>query len=201
MGSTFRNNTAAAGGGAVAVMDSTDLRIRSSVFTANRSSTGGAVLTDRSALDVQFSIFSKNRSVAAGTAIQVLGRRTPGVNPLVYNNTFYRNGVDAESGAAVFAEDVSPEVTRNIFVVDSTAKNSAVMEMRGAARYECNLIYTLDGPGPRPTSNTIVGNPFFCDAEKEDFHVRDLSPALLSPCGKLGALGKGCTSFRILPSR
>jgi predicted outer membrane repeat protein len=201
VGSMFRENTAAAGGGAIAVRDSTDLRIRNTTFIVNRSSTGGAVLTDLSSLDVQFSIFSKNRATGAGAAIQILGRRTAGVNPILINNTFYRNGVDAESGAAVFAEEVSPEIVRNIFVVDSTMKNKAVLEMRGAPRYECNLVQTLgDGPAGRPSANTIVGDPSFCDAEKGDFHVHDLSPALLAPCGKLGALEKGCSTFRLVPS-
>jgi predicted outer membrane repeat protein len=202
LGCEFRENTAAAGGGAIAVRDSSDLRIRSTKFVANRSGSGGAILTDRSACDVQLSIFSKNRATAAGAAIQILGRRTPGVNPRLTNNTFYRNGVDAESGAAIFVEEVSPEILHNIFVVDSTSKNKAVLEMRGVPRYECNLLQTLgNGPAGSPSANTIVGNPSFCDAEKEDFHVHDLSPALLAPCGRIGALEKGCSTFRLVPSQ
>ncbi|MGI0149864.1 MAG: right-handed parallel beta-helix repeat-containing protein [Thermoplasmata archaeon] len=197
---TFRENTAAAGGGAVAVMDSSDLRIRSTHFAANRSSTGGAVLADHSGVDIQISIFSKNRATAAGAALQILDRRTAGVNPMIANNTFYRNGVSDEGGA-LYAQNVSPEIVRNIFVIDSTTKNQAVIGMRGAPRYECNLIYAMDGVGVPPSRNTLVGNPAFCDAEKGDFHVRDLSPALLAPCGRLGALGKGCAAFKVLPSQ
>jgi predicted outer membrane repeat protein len=202
VGCFFRENSAASGGGAIAVMDSSDVRIRTTRFTKNHSASGGALLTDRSYLDLQLSIFDKNRATAAGAAVQILGRRTPGVNPILSSNTFYRNGVDAEDGegAAVFADQVSPEITRNIFVVDSTAKNKAVIDMRGAARYECNLIYTMDGPNPPATANTITGNPSFCDAEKGDFHVHDLSPAVLSPCGKIGALATGCSAFRVLPT-
>ncbi len=197
---TFRGNTAAAGGGAIGVRDSADLRIRSTLFAANRSSAGGAVLTDHSMADIQFSIFSKNRATASGAAIQLLGRRTAGVNPLLINNTFYRNGAD-DVGSAVFGEEVSPEITRNIFVIDTLSKNRAVFEVKGAPRYECNLVYAMDGPPIPPSGNTIVGNPSFCDAEKEDFHVRDLSPAYLAPCGRIGALGKGCSAFRVLPTR
>jgi len=199
---SFHENTAASGGGGVAVMDSSNLHIRSTLFANNRSSSGGGILIDRSYLDVQLSVFDRNRSTAAGAAVQILGRRTPGVNPVLINNTFYRNGVDAEEGegATVLADQVSPEIIRNIFVVDSTAKNKAVLEMRGAARYECNLVYILDGPGVPPSPNTIVGNPSFCDAEKGDFHVHDLSPAMLAPCGRIGALGKGCSAFRVLPT-
>ncbi len=197
----FRENTAAAGGGAIGARDSSDLRIRSCFFARNRSSSGGAVLTDLSSLDLQLSIFTKNRATGAGSAVQILGRRTAGVNPFITSNTFYRNGVDAQAGASVFAEGASPEITRNIFVIDSTDRNKAVLEVRGASRYVCNLVYTMDGPGPEPSANIIVGNPLFCDAEKDDFHVHDLSPAILAPCGRIGPLGKGCSSFRILPSK
>jgi predicted outer membrane repeat protein len=197
---TFRGNTAAAGGGAIAGRDSSDLKIRSTFFAANRGSTGGGILCDHSSLDINTSIFSKNRATAAGAAVQIVGRRVPGVNPLISNNTFYRNGVDNPDGAAIFAMEVAPEIIRNIFVVDSTEKNRAVLEMKGVPRYECNLVYALDGKVIPPTASTIVGNPAFCDAEKEDFHVRDLSPALVAPCGRVGALDKGCTAFQVLPS-
>lgn len=197
----FRENTAGAGGGAISARDSSDLRIRSCFFAANRSASGGAVLTDLSYLDLQLSIFTKNRATGAGSAVQILGRRTAGVNPFVAGNTFYRNGVDADAGASIFAERVSPEIARNIFVIDSTARNKAVLEVGGASRYECNLVYAMDGPAPQAPANTILGDPLFCDADKDNFHVHDLSPAILAPCGMIGALGKGCSTFKILPSR
>ena len=197
----FRGNRAAAGGGAIAGRDSSDIHVRSTLFAENHASTGGAILTDLCAFDVMSSIFSKNRATTAGSAIQTLGRRVAGVNPLISQNTFYRNGVEAPDGAAIFSADVAPEIVRNIFVVDSTEKNRAVLEMRGVPRYECNLVYSMDGRLTPPTPTTIVGNPAFCDAEKEDFHLRDLSPALMGPCGMVGALGKGCSAFKFLPSQ
>jgi predicted outer membrane repeat protein len=201
MNCTFRRNSAASGGGAVAVLDSSELRIRQTVFEHNSSSTGGALLTDQSYLDVQTSIFDRNRSTAAGAAVQVLGRRTPGVNPVISSNTFYRNGTGAGPGGSIFAEGISPEIKRNIFVIDSTDKNVAVFEMRSSPLYECNLVQVVDGPPPKPNATTFVGNPAFCDAEHGDFHLRDLSPALLAPCGRIGALGQGCATFRLLPSQ
>ena len=198
---TFRENSAASGGGAIAVMDSSDLRIRNTTFTSNRSSTGGAILTDQSYLDVQNSIFDRNRATAVASAVQILGRRTSGVNPIVSSNTFYKNGVDVQDGAAIFAESVAPEISHDIFVIDSTAKNKAVLIMKGSALYSCNLIQLLDQPNAPANATTIVGNPAFCDAEHGDFHVHDLSPALLSPCGKIGALGKGCSAFKLVPSQ
>ncbi len=198
---SFRGNSSAVSGGAIAGRDSSELRIRQSRFTENHAATGGAVLADRSEIGVDLSIFDKNRATAAGCAVQIIGRRTSGVNPLIYGNTFYRNGAVAEGGA-MFVQDVSPEIHHNIFVVDSTAKNKAVLELRGSPRYDCNLLHTLGGSAAvGPSANTLVGDPLFCDAEQGDFHVRDLSPAILSPCGKIGALGKGCASFRPVPSR
>jgi predicted outer membrane repeat protein len=201
MNCIFRKNRAAAGGGAIAVRDSSDVHVRTSLFAENHASTGGAILTDLCSFDVLSSLFTKNRSTTAGSALQIIGRRVAGVNPLISNNTFYRNGVEAPDGAAIFSMDVAPEIVRNIFVVDSTEKNRAVLEMRGVPRYDCNLVYSLDGTLTPPTATTLVGNPAFCDAEKEDFHLRDLSPALVSQCGRVGALGKGCTTFRMLPSQ
>jgi hypothetical protein len=197
---TFRENTAAAGGGGVAAMDSTELKVRSTLFTQNRSSTAGGLLADRCWVDIQLSIFDRNRANMAGSALQILGRQTAGVNPNIVNNTFYRNGVDNE-GTSIFTQDVSPEIVRNIFVVDETSKNQAVGGLKGAPRFECNLIYMMDGQPVPASANTLTGNPLFCDAEHGDFHVRDLSPALLAPCGRIGALGKGCASFRIVPSQ
>jgi len=199
--STFRENTAAAGGGAVAVMDSSDLRIRMVTFTKNRSSTGGAVLSDHSYFDSSGSIYERNRATIAGAAIQVLGRRTAGVNPIIVNTTFYRNGVDAEQGAAIYTDGIAPEISHCIFVIDSTGRNKAVLQDHGVPKYECNLVQLLDGPPAQASPNTFVGDPAFCDAEHGDFHVRDLSPALLAPCGRIGALGKGCASFKLFPSQ
>ncbi len=198
---TLRGNSAAAGGGGIAGRDSTILRIRSTLFAGNHSSTGGAILTDRSSIDVSGSIFSKNRSVAGGSAIHLLGRRFADVNPQLNNNTFYRNGVLVADGSDIFAIDVAPEIIRNIFVVDSTEKNRPVIGTRGVPRYECNLVYAYQGTIRPPTSTTLMGNPSFCDAEKENFHLRDLSPALVAPCGVIGAEGKGCASFRLVPSQ
>lgn len=199
---TFIENSSAVAGGAIAAVGSSNLSIRQSRFTANRAASGGAVLVDRSEFGTDFSVFDRNRSTAAGSAVQILGRKTAGVNPVLNNLTFYRNGSDGE-GAAIFCQQVSPEIRHSVFVVDSTSKNKAVLALGGAPRYECNLLHTLgDGAaGAAPSANTLLGDPHFCDPEKGDFHVMDLSPALLSRCGKIGAEGKGCTSFRMVPSR
>jgi nitrous oxidase accessory protein NosD len=199
---TFSGNTSAVAGGALAVVNGSDLTVRKGRFTSNRAASGGGLLVDRSSLILDYSVFDKNRATAAGAAVQILGRKTAGVNPILNNITYYRNGTDGE-GAAIFLQQVSPEIRHCIFVVDSTEKNRAVLELDGAPRYECNMLHTLGGTpaGATPSANTLVADPMFCDPENGDFHVRNLSPALLASCGKIGALGKGCASFRMLPGR
>ena len=70
-------------------------------------------------------------------------------------------------------------------------------------RYQCNLIHDPSGValGSLPSPDTLVGDPLFCDAAKGIFEVRDLSPALRSSCGQVGARPQGCATFRLAPSR
>jgi len=49
--------------------------------------------------------------------------------------------------------------------------------------------------------DTLVGDPRFCDPEKGDYYLSDLSPAILATCGPIGALPKKCSSFKMVPSR
>ena len=196
----FRGNTSAVAGGAVASGASTDTRLQGSFFSNNRAATGGAFFGENTTFLVQNCIFVKNRATAAGAAVQSMGRRIAGINSVVISSTFYRNGVD-DQGAAIFVQGSAPEISHNIFVVDSTAKNKSVLAAEGTPRYTCNLLHTLGGEMAPPSKDTLTGDPLFCDPEKGDFHVKDLSPAVLAPCGAIGALGKGCSAFRLVPSR
>ena len=158
------------------------------------------MLVDHSTLNLAYNTFDKNRCTAAGSAVQVLGRKVANVNPAITNNTFYRNTAVSE-GAAIYCQEVSPEIRRNIFVTDST--NLAVLEIKSSPLYECNLIHSRSGRplGRLPGASAIEGDPHFCDPENANFHVRDLSPAAISPCGLIGSQDKGCTTFKMLPSR
>ncbi|HLF06619.1 MAG TPA: right-handed parallel beta-helix repeat-containing protein, partial [Thermoplasmata archaeon] len=197
---SFSGNSAAVAGGAIAVMDSGEVALLRTRFVANHAATGGAVLADHSTLNVSWCIFDHNRCTATGAAIQVLGRRVANMNPIITNNTFYRNG-GAGNAAAMYCQQVSPEIEKNIFVTDST--NAAVMGFESSPRYSCNLLHTIPGPyaGPLPGGNAIVGDPHFCDPENGDFHVRELSPALNGACGQIGAQSQGCRLFKMLPSK
>jgi len=196
----FRGNSAAVAGGAIAVMDSGEVALLLTRFIENHAATGGAVLMDHSTLNVSWCIFDRNRCTATGAAIQALGRRIANVNPIITNNTFYRNG-GAGDAAAIYCQQVSPDIQRNIFVTDST--NGAVLGFESSPRYDCNLVHPLSGSpvGPLPGTNTIVANPYFCDPDKGNFRLRELSPALVGPCGTIGAQSKGCSLFKMVPSK
>ena len=195
----FRDNSSAVAGGAVAAMSTSRINLSRTRFERNHAATGGAVHSDLSMVYVMLCIFDGNRSTAAGAAIGVQGRYAVNMNPVYQSNTFYRNVVEG-AGASVFCLDVSPELRKNIFVVESG--QLAVAGLRSSPLYDCNLIHDPTGASISSLpATTLVGDPKFCAPEKGDFHLKDLSPALVSPCGQIGALGKGdCSVFRLQPA-
>jgi hypothetical protein len=140
------------------------------------------------------------RYLALGAAIGYVGRAMANINPIIVNNTFYKNTSEPEQeGATIFAEKVSPEIRKNIIVIEGDQK--AAGGIQSSPLYQCNLLFDPTGVGlsSLPSTETLVGDPLFCDPEHEDFYLRDLSPAWLSTCGPIGALGKRCTSFKMVP--
>ncbi|MGE5176967.1 MAG: nitrous oxide reductase family maturation protein NosD [Hyphomicrobiales bacterium] len=199
---TFRGNSSAVAGGAIAAMNGSKATISRTTFEKNDAGTGGAIHSDGSGVLVGYSLFDRNHASAAGAAIGVQGRIMANVNPIYQNNTFYRNAVEGE-GASIFCVNVSPEIRKNIFVV--TKDQKAVGGIEASPLYDCNLIWDPTGGaiGNLPSVNTLVGDPQFCDPDHGDFHMRDLSPALRALCGPVGALSEkpGCRSFQLQPAR
>jgi hypothetical protein len=195
----FRENSSAVAGGAVAAMSTSRINLSRCKFERNHAATGGAVHSDMSMIYIMLCIFDGNRSTAAGAAIGVQGRYAVNLNPVYQSNTFHRNVVEG-AGATIFCLDVSPEIRKNIFVVE--AGQLAVAGMRSSPLYDCNLIHDPTGASISSLpATTLVGDPKFCAPEKGDFHLKDLSPAIVSPCGQIGALGKGdCSVFRLQPA-
>jgi hypothetical protein len=196
----FRENTAKVAGGAVAAMNRSDVTVSRCHFSSNRSATGGALHEDHSTLNVGYSVLHRNLSTALGSAIGYVGRGVAGVNPRLGSNTFYQNAAE-NAGATIFCDGVSPEIRKNIFVLEGEQK--AVAGVSSSPLYECNLLYAPSGHGltSLPSAETLVGDPLFCDPEHGDFYLRDLSPAILAPCGPIGALPKRCASFKMVPSK
>jgi predicted outer membrane repeat protein len=200
----FRENTTAVAGGAIASMGGSTLNVSRSYFEKNHGTSGGALHADRSGLNVGYSIFDRNSAAGGGAAIQIAGRRMANVNPILASNTFHRNDVTGD-GASLFFMEVSPEVRKNILVVNKDQR--AVSGQRTAPLYDCNVIWDPSGGaiGALPSANTLVGDPLFCDPEHGNFKLRDLSPALRATCGPVGALvdkdKAGCATFRLQPAR
>lgn len=201
MGSGFKENTSSVAGGAIALMTGSTVNISRCRFERNHAGTAGAVQCDRSRMNVGYSLFDQNSALAVAAAIGIVGRGTANVNPILTNNTFYKNEVKGD-GATLFFTDVSPEVRKNILVLNHDQR--AVTGLQTSPRYDCNLIWDPSGGaiGALPSVNTWVGDPLFCDAEHGTFTLRDLSPALRAPCGPIGAFTEkaGCTSFRLQPA-
>ena len=197
---TFAGNRAYTAGGGIAAMNGSELWVAHSIFRENRAGTGGGVHGDRSTVNVGYCIFDRNQVKAAGSAVQILGRLLPNVNPLLTDNTYYRNS--GETGVAdIFSDAVAPEIRKSIFVVEAPSR--PVITLRGNPTYDCNLIHDPGGAaiGSLPSATTFVGDPRFCDPANGDFRVRDLSPANQAPCGPIGAMKKPCPSFTPVPAR
>lgn len=196
----FRGNSAKVAGGAVASMNGTRMGISRCLFDHNNAAASGAVHVDKASLNLGICVFDQNTATALGSAVGVVGRALANINPLIQSNTFYKNASTSE-GSTIWLEHVSPEIRKNIFVVD--AGQRAVSGVTMSPLYQCNLIHDPSGGaiGSLPSNDTLVGDPLFCDAPSGDFYLRDLSPAVLAGCGPVGALPKRCASFKMAPGK
>jgi len=198
---SFKENSSDVAGGAMGIAGGSEFNVSRSTFERNQAGTAGAIQCDHSRMNVGLCLFNQNSALSASAAMGIAGRGMNNVNPVLQSNTFFVNRVKGD-GATLFFTDVSPEVRKNIFVVDHGQR--AVTGLQTSPRYDCNLIWDPSGGaiGALPSVNTWVGDPLFCDAEHGNFALRDLSPALRAPCGPIGAfIGKaGCSTFRLQPA-
>jgi hypothetical protein len=198
---TFRRNSSAVAGGAVAAIRRAFISVSRCVLAENRAAQAGAIHADGAQLLVGLSIFDRNTATAGGGAIGVLGRYDANVNQVFSSNTFYKNRTEG-AGGTILAVKTSPELRKNIFVVEGKDQ-LAMAGVESSPLYECNLIWDPSGGaiGSLPSKDTLVGDPLFCDPEHGNFDLRDLSPAIRALCGPVGARPVGCRSFQLQPAR
>ncbi|HEY6221529.1 MAG TPA: right-handed parallel beta-helix repeat-containing protein [Candidatus Eisenbacteria bacterium] len=196
----FNSNSAKVAGGAVSAMNGSRLAISHCHFIENSAKASGAINVDTSGLNLLLSIFDHNTALGFGSAIGLIGRALANINPLVQSNTFYKNAATTE-GTTIWCERVSPEIKKNIFVVE--AGQRAVSGLGSTPLYQCNLVHDPSGGaiGALPSADTLVGDPLFCDPASRNFFLRDLSPAALASCGVIGAFPKRCSSFMLAPAK
>jgi len=196
----FSSNSAKVAGGAISAMNGSRLGVSHCHFIENSAKASGALNVDTSGLNLLLSVFDHNTALGFGSAIGLIGRAVANINPLVQSNTFYKNAATTE-GTTIWSERVSPEIKRNIFVVD--AGQRAVSGIGSSPLYQCNLIHDPSGEavGALPSADTLVGDPLFCDPVSRNFYLRDLSPAALASCGVVGAFPKRCSSFKMAPGK
>ena len=195
----FLRNSSAVAGGAVSAMRDSRSAISKCVFQENKSTASGAVHSDGSMVNIGQCIFDRNQSKAAASAVGYVRKPLSSLNAVLANNTFYRN--TSGEGMTIWCEYASPEFRRNIF---SLAPGQKVMVgISSNPLYTCNLIHDPTGASlaSLPSSDTLVGDPLFCDPDRQNFKIRDLSPAALAACGPIGAMPKGCASFKLVPSK
>jgi hypothetical protein len=187
-------------GGAVGVVRESRASLSRNRFYRNEAPASGAVHVDGATLIAGLCVFDKNLATGLGAAIGMVGRGSAGVNPVIQNNTFYRNSSN-ENGTTIWAERVSPEIGKNIFVMEP--RQRVFHGVQSTPLFECNLLHDPSGAAlaSLPSVDTLVGDPLFCDEANGDYYLRDLSPAILASCGPVGALPKKCSSFKMVPAR
>lgn len=196
----FEKNTAKLAGGAAAAVRESRLSFSKNMFLANQAPASGAIHADHATIIAGLCVFDRNKATGLGAAIGMVGRGGAGVNPIIQNNTFVKNSAN-EGGSTVWAERISPEIGKNIFVM--APREKAFLGIAATPLFECNLIHDPSGTAlaTLPSVDTLVGDPLFCDEANGDYHLRDLSPAILASCGPIGALPKRCASFKMVPAR
>lgn len=177
VGSTFRNNSAGFGGGAVYVGTDGALTIVRSVFTGNSSWYGGAVYSLLAPLTVVNSTFTGNRTLAQGGAGDGGAIGTDGAAPLTPNrkggliricgSTFTRNASARGSGGGAYLWAYAGD---RIVVDRSTFQSNTVNGIGGGARvsiggtdWGLSGSITITGTSILSNSSTANGGGLYLD--------------------------------------
>jgi hypothetical protein len=119
-------------------------------------------------------------------------------SPAISSCTFCGNTTNAQ-GAGIAYEDYTLNI-ENTIIAFSTNGDAVHGDLPDALTFTCCDIYgNAGGPGDAAgwigISGNIAEDPLFCDAENDDFTIRNDSPCAEGnnpPCGPIGAWPVGC---------
>lgn len=186
-GNTITGNEAERGGGAF--LNKAAPALEGNIFRANTAVQGGAISTLHAGGVIRDNLICDN-TASRGAAIALVDT----VGPDVLCNTVVRNSAPDSLCAGIYFMSTYMNVTNNIIAHNSPGY--AIYCLGGATPVlSCNILWdnpTGNYSGVVSQTADIYEDPLFCAPEKDDFSVREDSPALGKDCGTIGARGKGC---------
>lgn len=183
---TFRNNSSTWRGGAVATLQSSDLRFDRCVFDANTSPRGGAVWhSDADIGRYNNCLFTDNVATAFGGAVyheqlfEAINCTFVGNTDSSSNNTFQAARSDAQTRVL------------NCVVVNPSAGSHG-----GAGGYAPRHSLIPEGGATPDANGNFDADPMFADAAGGDYRLMDASPAI-DAGDSLGGFGISVLSLAI----
>jgi serine protease len=169
----------------------------------------GLYIIQGSGASVRFNLFVDNYGGDIGGAAGILQHSIA----LVANNTFVRNAC-GDGGGAIEINQSHVQFQNNIFASNTAGYSAgAILCLNGAvATGNCNLFWQNEAPVEDDmtvgcqfigVSNNIIADPFFCNADLDNFTIQSNSPAAPndpSGCGLRGALPVGCGIVSVEPT-
>jgi hypothetical protein len=191
-GNIVRGNQAKDGGG---VFSNRALpTLEGNVFQGNKAEQGGAISSWHALGIIKDNIISGNVG-SRGAAIAL----TDTVAPDIRGNTIVNNSAPDSLCAGIYFSSTYMNVTNNIIAHNSPGY--AIYCLAGATPVlSCNILWdnqTGNYSGVISQTADLYEDPLFCARDRNDFSVREGSPALNEKCGNIGAKGKGCRAAKV----
>lgn len=193
----FLRNSAELGGGLY--LEGGAPRLLANQFLDNQAvgaGYGGALAAEASAAHVEACLFMGNSARLGGA----LSCRQTGDSALVLLNASMA-GNGADFGGALYVHSSTPRVEACIL---AHGINGAALWCQDAEPVlACNLLFANAG-GDAWCGVDEGGNrqedPLFCNWSQGDLRLQAASPAWVSPCGRVGALGVDCDGVGLGPA-
>ncbi|MCX6829812.1 MAG: hypothetical protein NT002_11110 [candidate division Zixibacteria bacterium] len=197
---TFRHDSTDAElgchGGAIYYGSGAKLTVSYCTFDANYAySSGGAIYAGGDTTVVEESIFYSNICPGNGAAITALNTTIVRASTFAKNHALYGDAVLAATGSNL-------QLKRNIIAFNTGHYGAVRSNINSTITFECNDFWNNHNGSITGTydstyvdSNSIFGNPLFCDLPNDDYSISAHSPCDedSSQCGLLiGAVMVNC---------